>query len=213
MSYPAQIFHAPPGELPAVKPGDIGLVHDYIEDTLGELIQGRERGEFGHTAWANITHSFGVMTAAGEITEANRPGVQRAHIEKYRSADLHIIRPLATAAQLTLCVERWDADVGMAYDVVGFLGLAADSLFGLSLVVSDEHGLICSAHVSFGMLAYVVTLPKPYQKMDPADIGHDVFALDLGEPPMPLSFFGRFLDRLRTAARRAARAFRAISPF
>jgi len=135
-----EVISSPRGDVPNVQPGDIGLVHDWKEDWVGELIQAGERATYGHTAWSNITHSFAVMDNTGVIFQVNEE-------------------------------------------------------------------LICSAHVSYGMLAYETDLPVPYQTMKPADIG-TMTGLDLGEPPMPLSFWGRCLDKLRLVSNLLSRPFR-----
>lgn len=200
-----EVMHSPPGDVPLVKAGDIGLVHDFKEDWLGELIQAGQRADFGHTAWANLTHSFGVMNSLGQITEANAPGIQVEHVAKYKDKDLHILRPVgASQDQLALCVARWYKQVGVHYGYVTFVGLAFNALTAKQIVFQVNRELICSAHVSYGMLAYVADLPVPYQTMKPAHIGV-MSGLDLGEPPMPLSFFGRFLDKLRLVSRLVAR--------
>ena len=199
------------GELPeAYEPGDIFVVRDWVEDALGLLIQARGRAILGKKLAAkdsdwNVTHSGGIETAEGGIIEAQASGVKRASIEKYRDADLYIITPNATSVQRGLCVERWRACVGMEYDVIGFVGIGQQTLFGDHILISDDHGLICSALCCFGALAYVVTLQAPYQEMAPIQILLD-FGLELPEPPYPLNWFARFLDGLVTVGK-------AISPF
>lgn len=192
-----EIIASPKGNVPIVHAGDIGLVHDWKEDALGDLIQAGERADFGRTAWANLTHSFGVVGSnTGQIVEANAPGVQYEWIDKYKDADLHILRPSITDAQRALCVQRWRMQVGVKYGYLTFVGLAINALTRKRIVFQWNKELICSGLVSYGMLAYMVDLPVPYQTMKPAHIGV-LSGLDLGEPPMPLGFFGRCLDKLR----------------
>jgi hypothetical protein len=203
-----EVISSPRGDVPNVQPGDIGLVHDWKEDWVGELIQAGERATYGHTAWSNITHSFAVMDNTGVISEANAPGVQYEHIGKYKDADLHIVRPKnVSLSQLALCIRRWHLQVGKKYGYATFVGLAFNALTRGSVVFQVNEELICSAHVSYGMLAYETDLPVPYQTMKPADIG-TMTGLDLGEPPMPLSFWGRCLDKLRLVSNLLSRPFR-----
>lgn len=210
-------FH-PRGELPApgtLQPGDIGLVSDpHRPDALSQLIQAGNRAIVGkNNPLANLIHSFGVTSAAGDIIEANAPGIQRNHLEGYRHQDFYIIHVDqfdATPEQLALCVARWESCVGMSYDKVGFVGVAFQCLFdGDHLLVSDEHGLICSAFVCYGALAWRTSWSRPYQAMMPVRI-----ALELGFPipeaPVALGVFARFLNGVATIGRALSTTAKAV---
>jgi len=199
---PATISHYPKGQLPLTyTPGDIGLVSDpKTPDALSSLIQARERAIYGHTSWANLIHSFGILDEEGNIAEAQQPGVQKNHITDYLNQDVYILHPKATKSQRNLCVARWASCVGMEYDVLGFIGLGLQTLVGWHVLLDDSHGLICSALCCYGALAYVERFSLPYQAMTPADIAHD-FAFPIDEAPVPLNLFARFLDGLVTVAK------------
>lgn len=203
------ITHHPPGVLPdpPYTPGDFFLVSDpTAPDALSELIQAGERAEVGKDhPLANLIHSGGILTPAGDIMEAEAAGIQRNHIEKYRDKDIYLVHVTATKQQRALCVAKWETLIGMEYDVIGFVGLALQRLTGWQLLINDAHGLICSAAVSFGLLAFVVAFDKPYQQMTPAGLALH-FNFPVPEPPVPLGTFARFLDGLRAICR-------AISPF
>lgn len=203
----AAITHYPAGQLPdAYQPGDMGVVSDpKAPDALSQLIQARERAVYGRTGWANLIHSFGILDKSGAIAEAQQQGVQRNHISDYKDQDFFIIRVVATTAQRNLCVRRWESCVGMEYDVLGFVGLGLQTLVGWHVLITDSHGLICSALCCYGALAYVEKFSFPYQAMTPADLAHD-FAFPIEEDPVPLGFFSRLLDGLVSVAK-------AISPF
>lgn len=193
-------FH-PAGEMPAVyTPGDIFVVRDWVEDKIGALIQARERAVYGKTAWANLTHSGCIVSASGQIVEANRPGIERKSIEKYRQADLYVIHVNASLEQRALCVKRWEAQVGTRYDILDFVGLGLQTLLGWNVSIHSFKRFICSGLCCYGALAYVVDFAIPAEAMTPADIAHH-FGLAMGEPPSRPSFFSRFLDRLVTVAK------------
>lgn len=203
------ITRHPPGQLPATfTPGDFGLVRDWKEDALGELIQAGERADLGpeakdpeKLAYANLTHSFGIVDTKGGIVEANAGGIERQHITKYLNADFYIVHVDATPEQRALCVARWEANVGVGYDKLDFVGLALSDTLGWPISIhSSKKMFICSGYVSYGLLAHVVDFLKPIETMKPADLAIK-FNLVVTEAPVALGFFARFLDGFRTAGR------------
>lgn len=204
----ALVNEAPPGQLPGqYTPGDIGVVRDWKEDTLGQLIEAGERARYGHTAWANLTHSFLITSEAGEIVEANEPGIQISNIEGYRHADLYVIHPgTATQEQRDLAVSFAKDQVGAKYDVLDFVGLAFQSVFGWDLSLHSDRRFICSGLVSRATEKYIVAYPLSSEAMMPADLAA-FWGLRMDEAPVPLGFFARFLDKIRALGRLIAGLF------
>ena len=171
----------------AYTPGDIGLVSDYSGqgDLIGNLIFSGEESRYGH---AFATHSFGIVSADGDIVEAEKQGVERNHISKYPPANLKIVHFDVPAGdpRRAFAVRYWEAQVGESYGVVGFVSLAFDLLFGLRTSLHIEREPICSELASRGAES-MTDHGWPYSPplMMPDDIGVAMGILPGGEP-LPL---------------------------
>ena len=191
-------------------PGDVLLVRDYTGDSdlLGELIMAGERARYGDSDYARWTHSALIVTTDGGIVEALAEGVRRTVAAKYDGVETLVISPPVPAddPRRTFAVNFALGHVDDDYDKLDFAALAGSLLFGIDLSLHSDRRFICSGLCARATESYTVSgYPFPSEQMMPADLGDYWHALS-GERLPPLSFFGRFLDRLRAVTR-------AISPF
>lgn len=205
----ASIEHCPPGvESSTLVPGDFSVHRATTSKgkggattTLGKLIQAGERRRFGNTDFARWTHSTLIVSAAGDIVEAIESGVQRRNLEKYRDTDYMVVHVAAADQQRALAVGFAEAQVGDKYDVLDFVGLAVQAIFGWTLSLHTDKRFICSGLVSRATEKYIDAYPRSPESMMPADLAH-YWGAQSGEPLPKRGLFGRFLDWLTHVFRR-----------
>jgi hypothetical protein len=188
------VMHHPPGHLPQTcVPGDFFLVCDWTEDLLGKLIRAGERTRFGNTDYARWSHSGMIETADGGIIEANQPGIQRANISKYRDADLYVVGVEQPTDRRALAVGFAELQVGSKYDVLDFVALAFQCIFGVDFSLHTDRRFICSGLVSRATEKYIDAYPRSSEAMMPADLA-DYWKVTSGQPLPKLGWFDRLLN-------------------
>jgi hypothetical protein len=185
--------HWPAGSLPATyQPGDFFVVKDWKEDLLGHIIEDGQRAEYGNVDFSRWTHSGGIVTADGDICEANANGIDRDSIEKYRDSDIMVVTPGAPRSQRALCVAFWLSHVGDKYDYSDYVGLTLDAMFGIDTSLHSGNRFICSAFVARGTEKYIVSYPHTIEAMKPANLV-EYWDQESGQPAVQLTLFDRLL--------------------
>jgi hypothetical protein len=178
-----------------MKPGDVGFVYDHKPSLVHEAIWARQRAEAGKDSeWANLTHMFCCLDDKGTIIEALSEGQMVNDISKYKGMDYWIVHVDANDEQRALSVARWEKQKGLKYSKITFV---SETLlcWGIPLRLGWGNQFICSALAGFGMLTWVVSFPQPFEEQTPFDVAR-FLELPINSPIRPLSFIGRFMNRI-----------------
>ena len=200
-----EISHYPPGATPDVLvPGDFSLHRASTNKTrggettaLGKFIQAGERVRFGNTDFARRTHSTLIVSEDGDIVEAIESGVSKRNIAKYKDTDYMIVHVTSTPEQRALACGFALSRVGDSYGIVNFIGLALQSLFGLTLSVHLGGQYICSGLVARATEKCIDGYPRTPEDMMPGDLAY-FWGANSGDPLPPLGIVGRALNLLVT---------------
>ena len=198
-----EVSYYPPGEAPdRPAAGDFSLHRATTTKGpggattwLGKLIQAGERSRFGNSDYARWTHSALIVSEAGDICEAIESGVKKRNLTKYRDTDYMIVHVTASPEQRELACGFALACVDDKYDVLDFVGLAFQALFGWTLSVHMDSRFICSGLVARATEKYVAAYGRSPENMMPGDLAY--FWRATSDEPLPaLGLFGRFLNVL-----------------
>lgn len=181
-----------------MKAGDIILVRDRHEDTIGQLIMAGERGRYPKDADAAAwTHSALIVSDTGDLVEANQPGIQAGNVSKYKDHITLILSPEVGDEYRAYACRFAVAQIGTKYDVLDFVGLAVQCLFGWQISLHSDKRFICSGLVSRATECYTTSgYPLPSEAMMPADLAV-YFGGTSGQALPSRTAFGRFLDVVR----------------
>lgn len=201
VSSKAVITVCPAGVIPdTFTPGDIG-VSRVNEDALTQLIQAGNRAWYGDVDASRWDHAWLVVDTNGDLVEANASGMERKNVEEYRGKDFMIISPVGVPTETRQLACQFMLDhVGDQYGRLNFAGLVPQALFGWNIGVYSDSQFICSGAVARGTEKYISSYPRACESMLPTGLVV-YWGAHSGEELIPLSFFARFLDRLRTVTR------------
>ena len=190
----ARITHHPPGKNPVTfVPGDFFIVCDWKEDLLGKLIQAGSRVRYGNTDLARWDHSGMIVGPTGAIVEAMAAGIQLNNIIEYQDADLFVVHTDASNEQRNLAVGQAVRSVGAKYDVLDFVALAIQCIFGGKMSLHSDGRFICSGLVARCTEKYIISYSRAPEQMMPSDLAAH-WGVKTGQPLPKQGLFDKFLN-------------------
>lgn len=161
------------------QPGDFILCHEHAWTSylirFGQWLRFHgERAKYAH--WS---HSALIVSASGDLIEANSSGIERGHLDRYEGVEYHVVRlgeAIASDADRAQAVAFATACLGQPYGFVTFASIALSLLTGLKFSFGFEGQQVCSGLVARALERTTCIFNRDPAHMTPGDLA-EVFDL------------------------------------
>jgi uncharacterized protein YycO len=160
---------ARPGEY---DPGDFILTHGsaFYSKLIRFGQRLRFRGQNQKYAWWN--HAAMIISETGDLIEALGPGVEKTHIDKYKSTEYHLVRLGSLAdrhdRQQVVAFAEWS--LGEKYGWLTIVNIALALLFGGRFDFGIDGQTICSGLVARALERTNAIFDRAPSNIMPADL-------------------------------------------